>query len=64
MPASRRAWAIILAPRSWPSKPALATKTLILFSLNCFRLLEVLKAIPVADIRRILHEEYRKSLRE
>src|SRR3954449_4001420 len=30
MPASRRARAMILAPRSWPSKPGLATTTRIL----------------------------------
>src|ERR1700675_1816924 len=33
MPASRSALAITLAPRSWPSRPGLATKTRIFFSL-------------------------------
>src|SRR5438132_1238391 len=32
MPASRRARAITLAPRSWPSRPGLATRTRILRS--------------------------------
>src|SRR5580704_82637 len=33
MPASRSARAMILAPRSWPSRPGLATTTRIFFSL-------------------------------
>src|ERR1041384_7433154 len=32
MPASRRARAMIFAPRSWPSRPGLAIKTRIFFS--------------------------------
>src|SRR5271157_264580 len=32
MPASRRARAMILAPRSWPSRPGLAIRTRIFFS--------------------------------
>src|SRR5256885_14347743 len=35
MPASRRARAMILAPRSWPSRPGLAISTRILFSGMC-----------------------------
>src|ERR687893_916760 len=34
MPASRRARAMILAPRSWPSSPTFATTTLIVRSIN------------------------------
>src|SRR5215472_19019104 len=34
MPASRRARAITLAPRSWPSRPGLATRTRILRSVD------------------------------
>src|SRR5947209_912513 len=34
MPASRRARAMILAPRSWPSRPGLATTTRIFFSVE------------------------------
>src|SRR5579864_6279018 len=36
MPASRRARAMILAPRSWPSRPGLAINTLIFFSIVPF----------------------------
>src|SRR5271167_895389 len=35
MPASRRARAIIFAPRSWPSRPGLAISTRIFFSGIC-----------------------------
>src|SRR5262249_32229742 len=35
MPASRRARAMTLAPRSWPSRPGLAINTRIFFSVIC-----------------------------
>src|SRR3954463_10246826 len=40
MPASRRARAITLAPRSWPSRPGLATKTRIRRSIQRCRCLK------------------------
>src|SRR5205807_1878359 len=46
MPASRRARAMTFAPRSWPSRPGLATRTLIFLSL-IFR-----KSILTSDARQ------------
>src|SRR5947209_16206370 len=46
MPASRRARAMILAPRSWPSRPGLATTTRIFFDVLIGGSLED-RALPV-----------------
>src|SRR5208337_1828219 len=54
MPASRRARATIFAPRSWPSRPGLATRTRILSSMN---LITGFRPVPLPKYCRQIKRE-------